>query len=81
MAIVYLNGAFVPEAQALIPANDRGFIFGDGIYEVVRILEGRVFAWDAHAARMAQGLAGIRDRKSTRLNSSHTSVSRMPSSA
>ena len=60
MAIVYLNGAFVPEAQALIPANDRGFIFGDGIYEVVRILEGRVFAWDAHAARMAQGLAGIR---------------------
>lgn len=60
MAIVYLNGAFVPEAQALIPANDRGFIFGDGIYEVVRILEGRVFAWDAHAARMAQGLAGLR---------------------
>ncbi|MFM9014046.1 MAG: aminotransferase class IV, partial [Gemmatimonadota bacterium] len=60
MAIVYLSGAFVPEAQALIPANDRGFIFGDGIYEVVRILEGQVFAWDAHAARMTQGLAGIR---------------------
>jgi len=60
MAIVYLNGRFVPEAEALIPANDRGFIFGDGIYEVVRILEGRVFAWDAHAARMTQGLAGIR---------------------
>ena len=60
MAIVYLNGAFVPEEQALIPANDRGFIFGDGIYEVVRVLEGQVFAWEAHAARMAQGLAGIR---------------------
>lgn len=60
MAIVYLNGRFVAEEQALIPANDRGFVFGDGIYEVVRILEGKVFAWDAHAARMTQGLAGIR---------------------
>jgi len=58
--VVYLNGKFIPKNEALIPAEDRGFIFGDGIYEVVRVIEGRLFAWDAHAARMADGLAGLR---------------------
>jgi len=57
---VYLNGRFVAKGDALIPADDRGFIFGDGIYEVVRAIEGRLIAWDAHAARMANGLAGLR---------------------
>ena len=60
MSIVYLNGKYVPKAEAMIPVEDRGFIFGDGIYEVVRVINGRIFAWDAHAARMAQGLAGLR---------------------
>jgi D-alanine transaminase len=58
--VVYLNGAYVPKEKALIPAEDRGFIFGDGIYEVVRAIEGKLFAWDAHATRMANGLAGLR---------------------
>ena len=58
--VVYLNGGFVPKAEAKIPVEDRGFIFGDGIYEVVRAIEGKLFAWDAHAARMAYGLAGLR---------------------
>lgn len=57
---VYLNGTYVPRSKALIPVEDRGFTFGDGIYEVVRVIKGRVFAWDAHAARMADGLAGLR---------------------
>lgn len=60
MTTVYLNGRYVPEAEALIPANDRGFIFGDGIYEVVRAIEGRLFAWEGHAERLANGLAGLR---------------------
>jgi D-alanine transaminase len=60
MSTVYLNGRYVPEAEALIPANDRGFIFGDGIYEVVRAIEGRLFAWEGHAERLANGLAGLR---------------------
>lgn len=60
MTTVYLNGRHIPKAQALIPVEDRGFIFGDGIYEVVRVVDGRLFAWDAHAARMANGLAGLR---------------------
>jgi D-alanine transaminase len=60
MTTVYLNGRFLPKAEALVPADDRGFLFGDGIYEVVRVIEGRLFAWEAHAARMAEGLAGVR---------------------
>ncbi len=59
-ATVYLNGQFVPKGEAKISVEDRGFIFGDGIYEVVRVIEGRIFAWDAHARRMADGLAGLR---------------------
>ena len=60
MTTVYLNGEFIPKERALISVEDRGFIFGDGIYEVVRVIDGRVFEWDAHAERMSRGLAGIR---------------------
>jgi len=57
--IVYLNGEYLPEEQACVPTTDRGFIFGDGIYEVVRAVEGRFFAWNAHLSRMREGLDGI----------------------
>lgn len=60
MTTVYLNGEYVPKERAMISVEDRGFIFGDGIYEVVRVIDGRIFEWDAHAARMTRGLAGIR---------------------
>ena len=60
MSTVYLNGQFLPKERALISAEDRGFIFGDGIYEGVRAVEGRLFEWDAHAERMTNGLAGLR---------------------
>jgi D-alanine transaminase len=60
MTTVYVNGEFVPKERATISVEDRGFIFGDGIYEVVRVVDGRIFEWDAHAERLARGLAGIR---------------------
>jgi len=60
MTTVYLNGAYIPKERATISVEDRGFIFGDGIYEVVRVIDGRIFEWGAHAARLARGLAGIR---------------------
>src|SRR5580698_6313356 len=60
MTTVYLNGEFIPREQATISVDDRGFIFGDGIYEVVRVIDGRIFEWDAHAARLTNGLTGIR---------------------
>ncbi len=60
MTTFYLNGQYVPREQALIPVEDRGFIFGDGIYEGVRWVGGQLFEWDAHAERMVNGLAGLR---------------------
>jgi len=60
MTTVYLNGKYVPKEQAMIPVEDRGFIFGDGIYEVVRLIHGVIFAWEGHADRMANGLTTLR---------------------
>jgi len=40
---IFLNGHFVPEAEALIPVNDRGFMYGDGLFETVRVVNGRPF--------------------------------------
>jgi D-alanine transaminase len=60
MTTVYLNGQFVPRERATISVEDRGFIFGDAIYEGVRSVEGRMFEWDAHAERMVNGLNGLR---------------------
>ena len=60
MSVVYLNGRFVPKGEAMISVEDRGFIFGDGIYEVLRVVEGRIFEWGAHAERLAYGLRELR---------------------
>ena len=60
MAIVYLNGGFVPESTAAISPLDRGFLFGDAIYEVVRFDRGRPYRLDEHLQRMRDGLAAIR---------------------
>jgi D-alanine transaminase len=60
MTTVYLNGDYVPHDRAVISVDDRGFVFGDGIYEGVRAIEGRIFEWQAHADRMVDGLTGIR---------------------
>lgn len=62
MAIVYLNGDFAPRDEARVSADDRGFTFGDGVYEGVRAIAGRRFAWDAHMQRLAGSLDGLRIR-------------------
>ena len=58
--IVYLNGSFLPKEQALVPVEDRGFIFGDGVYEVWRIVNGQLFEADRHMARLTRGLGELR---------------------
>ena len=56
-AICHLNGEFLPMSQARVPVLDRGFIFGDGVYEVVPAY-GRVpFRWPQHLARLKRSLA------------------------
>jgi D-alanine transaminase len=57
--VVYLNGSFVPLSEARIPVLDRGFIFGDGIYEVVPVYEGRPFRLTQHLNRLERSLAAI----------------------
>lgn len=58
--VVYLNGRFVPYEEALIPVEDRGFVFADGVYEVVKFYGGHPFRLDAHLERLAQSAAAIR---------------------
>jgi branched-chain amino acid aminotransferase len=53
--IVFLNGRFVPEAQAFVPINDRGFMYGDGLFETLRVCQGRPFRMAQHLERMTRG--------------------------
>lgn len=57
---VYLNGAFVAPAAAQISIFDRGFLFGDGVYEVIPAYRGRPLRWRAHLDRLEASLRGIR---------------------
>ncbi len=53
--IVYLNGRFVPEEQAVVSVFDRSFLLGDGLYETLRVLNGKLFRWDEHWSRFEHG--------------------------
>ncbi|MFZ6654311.1 D-amino acid aminotransferase [Undibacterium sp. TJN19] len=57
--LVYLNGEMTPLSEAKIPVLDRGFIFGDGIYEVIPIYARKMFRADQHMARLFRSLAAI----------------------
>lgn len=58
--IIHLNGKLIPASDARISPFDRGFIFGDAIYEGLRATQRHVIAVDRHARRMGQGLAAAR---------------------
>ena len=60
LPISYLNGAFVPLREARISPLDRGFLYSDGVYEVMPVYAGRPFRFEAHAARLTRSLAEIR---------------------
>lgn len=62
MAIVYLNGSFLPHADARLSIDDRAALFGDGVYEVIRCQGGSPFMLARHAARLRESLAGMRLR-------------------
>ena len=57
--ICYLNGEFLPLAQAKVSVLDRGFIFGDAIYEVLIAQGGRIFALAEHLARLERSLTAV----------------------
>ncbi len=57
---VYLNGRFLPLAEAKVSVLDRGFIFGDGVYELVPVYSRKPFRLDEHLRRLQGSLDGIR---------------------
>lgn len=57
---VYLDGDYVAKDDVRISPDDRGFLFGDGVYEVVRCYAGRPFAVEGHLARLHRGLCDLR---------------------
>ncbi|AWL12165.1 D-amino-acid transaminase [Saliniradius amylolyticus] len=59
MSTVYLNGEFMPMTEAKISPMDRGFLFGDGIYEVVPSYSGKLVGFEPHIRRMQDGLTAL----------------------
>jgi branched-chain amino acid aminotransferase len=53
--VVFLNGKFLPEADAVVPLNDRGFLLGDGLFETTRVANGRPFRLAQHLERLGRG--------------------------
>ena len=60
--MVFLNGKFMPVEEARIPVLDRGFIFGDGVYELIPVYSRVPFRMDEHLARLERSLAAVRIR-------------------
>jgi D-alanine transaminase len=58
--IVFFNGSYIPRHEVRISPDDRGFLFADGIYEVVRYYRGRPFGLRQHVERMRNGLRSLR---------------------
>ena len=56
MRTVYVNGEFVPEKEAKISVFDRGLLFGDSVYEVTAVLDGKLIDNDGHLARLERSL-------------------------
>ncbi len=54
--IVYVNGEYVPEADAKVSVFDRGFLFADGVYEVTSVLDGKLIDFEGHARRLERSL-------------------------
>ncbi len=59
MSIVFLNDSYLPMEEARISPMDRGFLFGDGIYEVIPSYDGRIVGFSLHIQRMCNGLQEI----------------------
>ena len=59
-SLCYLNGEYSPLSRAKVSVLDRGFIFGDGLYEVVPVYDRKLFRFDEHLARLGRSLAKLR---------------------
>ena len=57
--LAYIDGRFIPLAEAVVSVEDRGFQFADGIYEVCAVMNGRLLDWPRHQARLEKNLASL----------------------
>ena len=53
--LIFLNGQFVPEERAVVSVLDRGFLYGDGLFETMLIFKGKPFRWGEHLERLQRG--------------------------
>ncbi len=59
MSVVHLNGDWLPGDEARVSVHDRGFLFGDGVYEVTPAYRGRLFRLERHVERLGKGLCAL----------------------
>src|SRR5437762_13508200 len=57
--VVYVNGSYVPEDQGKVSIFDRGFLFADGVYEVMAVVGGKLVDYDPHMERLERSLKEI----------------------
>ncbi|MGC9468631.1 MAG: D-amino-acid transaminase [Anaerolineae bacterium] len=60
MTVVYFNGRFMPKEEVCVSPDDRGFLFADGVYEVIAAHDGELFMADAHYKRLSRSLSALR---------------------
>jgi aminodeoxychorismate lyase len=60
MKLAFINGRFIPEQEASVSVLDRGYLYGDGLFETLRVYGGRPFLWERHWRRMADGAEFLR---------------------
>jgi aminodeoxychorismate lyase len=60
--LIFLNGRFVPEERAVVSVFDRGFLYGDGLFEAIRIRNAKPFRWRLHLERFRQGAEHLKIR-------------------
>ncbi len=54
---VFFNGEFIHEREAMVPVTDRGWLYGDGLFDTMRLFEGKPFLWHRHIDRLMRGAA------------------------
>lgn len=81
MTQAYLNGEFLPLAAARVSPMDRGFLFGDGVYEVIPVYSRRPFRLDEHLGRLDRSLAAIRLANPLTADAWHAIVARLVAEA
>ena len=57
--IVHVNGAYLPESEAMVSVFDRGFLMADGVYEVTSVLDGKLIDFTPHCVRLARSLSEL----------------------